>query len=469
MPYFSLDDIAQIGTAPAPALLGVLRLSGPGVFPLLAKAAAGLEEILAGRPGRGIHSCGLRLSLRRYRGGRGTDWEPFSCPARVLLFPAPRSYTREDMAELLLPGSPALLGAGLAALVAAGAREAAPGEFTFRAFRNGRLSLGQAEAVEAVIRAESAGQSRAALFRLGDANREAIGKWRESALDLAARIEARLDFPEEEPAGDFARELSGLAADLERAGAAAADFPEAVVPGWPRLALVGRPNAGKSSLFNRLLGSEASLVSPAASTTRDSLLREVEWEGTRLSLSDNPGYHPEGDAGQKMASDLGRRRLAGNDIICWVLDASVPLDSAAGEFAGELGANPVVLLNKRDLPEATGPGEIGNLLAGRGLAAAAIFRVSARTGAGLEEARRFLAELAAGTGNRAQWSRRESLELAAALAFSREAGRELAAPERLELAADSLRRAAESFSRALGEGYAETVLARIFSSFCLGK
>lgn len=183
MAYFSHDDIAQIGTGAGAAWLGALRLSGPGAFGILARTTANPEAIPAGRPERGVYSCRLRVKLSRYT-AMGPEETALACDARVFLMPAPRSYTREDMAELHLPGSPALLTAVLAALIDAGAREAAPGEFTFRAFRNGRLGLGQAEAVEDAIRAGNEAEKRAALSRLGDDSRARIAAWRDRALDL---------------------------------------------------------------------------------------------------------------------------------------------------------------------------------------------------------------------------------------------------------------------------------------------
>jgi tRNA modification GTPase len=470
VPYLSRDDIAQIGTANRPAPLGALRLSGPGAFAILAKTSSGLEETLARPLDRSVHSCRLKLPLIRHRDGeKAAEAEIFACPARAFLMPAPLSYTREDMVELHLPGSPALLAAGLAALIAAGAREAAPGEFTFRAFRNGRLSLGQAEAVEEIIRAADETERRAALFRLGDENRQRIQAWRGLALDLAARVEAVLDFSDEELGEDPAAELAELAAALERDGIGASRTPEALAPDLPRVALAGRANAGKSSLFNRLTDGNAAIVSSEPSTTHDTLRREAVWEGTRLLLSDNPGLHPDGSDRERQMAELGLERLAGEDIVCWTLDASRPLDAIDRDFAGRLAGEVVVLLNKCDLPGLTTEENVRRLLTGTGLMPKAILKVSAATGSGLGELRRILAGAAAGTPAAGRWNRREMLEMAEALAASREAAAELAGAGRLELAADSLRRAAESFSRTLGEGYAETVLERIFSRFCLGK
>ena len=468
MPYFSQDDIAQIGTAAAPGRLGAIRLSGSGAFAVLAKASSGLEDISAVRPERCLRPARLRLRLScRHNGARSR--ENFSCPIRALLMPSPRSYTREDMAELHLPGSPALLAAGLAALVEAGAREAAPGEFTFRAFRNGRLSLGQAEAVEEIIRAARDNERRTALARLGDENRRRISAWRDLALDLAARVEAALDFPDEELEAGVTPALAGLAEELEREGNRAGAYAEPVTPVLPRVALAGLVNAGKSTLFNALIGENASITSSEASTTHDLLRREAEWGGTRLVISDLPGHHPDGGVRQRRIGELGLERLEGEDVVCWVIDASRPpepsWDSLVEKFSGRI----VAVLNKDDLPSAVSAADVEEALARRRRTAENILAASAVSGRGVDGLRLALAGAAARTGGHGGWSRRETLELSAALSELRTAAAELAGAGRLELAAESLRGAEGGFSRALGDGYAETVLARIFSRFCIGK
>ncbi len=167
MPYFSIDDIAQISSPPGRGAVGILRVSGPNAFAIAAKTVDDTCNLLAERR-KGCCDSSFRLPLRSYtRTGKG---EPklHSCPARLFTMPAPASYTREDVVEIHLPGSQAILQAGLNALVRSGARPAAPGEFTFRAFRNGRLSLAQAEAVEETIRSANDLERQNALSRLGD-------------------------------------------------------------------------------------------------------------------------------------------------------------------------------------------------------------------------------------------------------------------------------------------------------------
>lgn len=468
MPYFSHDDIAQIGTAPAPSPVGAVRLSGDGVFAMLARLAPDLDALRAAPVVRGCHDGRLAVRLSRY-GPEGRHSVTLPCPARFFIMPAPASYTREDVAEIHLPGSPALLGAALRTLVDAGARPAAPGEFTFRAFRNGRITLGQAEAVENVIRAADDAERRRALSRLGDRSMADALAWRERLMDMAARLEAALDFSEEELEGDPARELAMLAAELAAQGAELAASRRECGTGLPHVALAGLANAGKSSLFNALLGDRHTLVSPVASTTRDSLRREVSWEGVRFVLSDNPGYHPEGTSVAGAAAEKAWRGLGSADATVWVLDAAQPFGAAEEAFAAGLGGETVLFLNKTDLPAVVGPEDAKNFAARRGLTVTHCLETSAVSGRGIGEARRALARLAIGREASGPWNGRETLELSAALEACRAAAAELSGPGRLELAAEDVRRAAEAFSRFLGEGYGEEALTRIFSAFCVGK
>lgn len=469
MPYFSHDDIAQIGTPPGHGTVGAIRISGPGAFAILARASEGLEDIAAAAPHRQTRVCRLKIGLAgRSRHDAAPVRSVRLCPARAYLMPGPASYTREDVAEVHLPGAPVLLQAALAALIRVGARAAAPGEFTFRAFRNGRLSLGQAEAVEEVIRAADASDRRRALSRLGDRSRERIEGWRDQAMHLAARVEAALDFSEEELEADLGRDLAAMADELAREGGVMSR-PAATVQELPQIALVGNANAGKSSLFNALVEEDATLVSPRAATTRDSLRRRVRWEEVDFILSDNPGFLPNGEGAGGEASDKAFRRLGGEDAACWVVDGSRALDARDGEFARALSGKIVIAVNKADLPAIIRPEDAAALAAEAGVNVAGCLAVSAVAGQGTAELRRMLAEAAREAAASGQWNRRETLELGRALESLGAARDELRGACRLELAAEDLRAAVAAFALALGDGYAEEALQRIFSSFCIGK
>ncbi|MCC8190402.1 MAG: 50S ribosome-binding GTPase [Planctomycetes bacterium] len=466
MPYFSHDTIAQIASPPGPGLVGAVRISGPDAFVVLSRTTRGLGTVLADRPHRGLFPCRFLVALAGPgAGGR----QQSACPARAALMPAPASYTREDVAEIFLPGVPVLLRAALATVLQQGCRGAAPGEFTFRAFRNGRITLGQAEAVERVVRAATDAERRLALARLGDRDRIRILAWRGRALDLAARVEAALDFAETEPDVEVASGLAGLAADL-------AVEADAVVDGsstagvLPEAALVGRANVGKSSLFNALTGGDHVLVSPVAATTRDRLRREVDWDGCRLFLADTPGVAPDALGAGLDSADRAVRCLAGQAVTCWVVDGSRPLQPGDEVCAAHLaGSTVVVAVTQSDRPPARSVDNVPDLLSRHGVTAAATIGVSAVTGEGIPALRAALCDRIGTATAAGEWSRRERDELSTALTACRTALRELSGPARLELAAEDLRAATAAFSRALGEGYAEETLGRIFSTFCIGK
>ncbi|MDR1612270.1 MAG: 50S ribosome-binding GTPase [Planctomycetota bacterium] len=460
--YFSEDDIAQLSSAPGAGHVGVLRLSGANAFSILARAASGLDAEVRDHPRRGVFRCDFFLTFES-----GAERAP--CPALAFLMPGPASYTRENIVEFHLPGAPIVLRAALSTLADCGARPAAAGEFTFRAFRNGRVSLGQAEAVEESIRAQNEDERKIALFRLGGANTGKIREWRTLALGAASLLEASIDFGHDALGEDPAERIGAIVDDLIRNGVQLGRKEGIARPDLPLVALVGLANAGKSSLANALLAAEEFLVSPLPSTTRDRLIREVEWRGTKLSLADTPGHDPESAGGAAIAAARGQESLGAEDIACWVVDGSTPLSERAGAFAARLKGKVLVLLNKCDLPAKTTPEEALSLLDDSAATVEECLSVSARTGTGIDRARQAIASRLRDASPPGRWNRRENMELEAALSRLRAAGEELAGPGRAELAAEDLRSAVLAFSAALGEGYAEEVLTTIFSRFCLGK
>ncbi|MCD8141544.1 MAG: 50S ribosome-binding GTPase [Planctomycetaceae bacterium] len=458
MPYFSHDDIAQIGTPSGPSPVGALRLSGDNALAILAQVSDVAVTAGTDSPSRRVVDGVMRIPL-------AGDVVP--CPARFLVMPAPATYTREPMAEIHLPGSPPLLRAALTALVDAGARPAAPGEFTFRAFRNGRIGLGQAEAVERLIRSTTEAERRQALSRLGDRDGAAIRRWRDDLFDIAARVEAVLDFADEELEPGIEADLARLAQQLAASAAGRAERgPERA---GRRIALAGLTNAGKSSLFNALLGEDAVLVSEDASTTRDSIRRRVVFDTVEVELSDNPGFDPDTAGQGGDAAARGGTATGGDDIVLWVVDASRHLDAQDVAFASSLTGGVLLVLNKSDLRTRTEARQAASLLDGAEATLLGDIAVSAATGDGIAALRSEIARLAASLSGDGGWNRRELLELAAARECCRRAAEELAHGGRLELAAEELRHGVLSFSRMMGEGYAEEALGRIFSRFCIGK
>jgi tRNA modification GTPase len=445
------DTIFALATAPGRAALAVVRLSGPRV-----RASV---EALAGSvpPAR-------EARLRRLAGADGQAIDE----ALVLWTPGPASYTGEDGAELHLHGGSAVVDAVSEALMALGLRLAEPGEFTRRAFENGKLDLAQAEAVADLVDAESEGQRRQALAQLEGALGRRYEAWREALLEALASLEAAIDFPDEELPADVAARagppLQALAADLE-AALAGAGRGERVREGY-RIALIGAPNAGKSSLLNRLIEREAAIVTATPGTTRDVIEAPLVIGGFKVLLADTAGIR---EAADEIEGEGVRRAMAWADsaaLRLWVVDASAG-DGAWRLAADAARAGDLLVLNKADQPLGS---DAGRAEAHAGAAGLEVSKISAATGAGLEALhdalRRRVAQELAGAEFPAATRARHRARLAEALAAVRRGLEALQSPE---LAAEDLRLAGRALGRITGRIDPEEVLGRIFASFCIGK
>ncbi|WP_408887619.1 tRNA uridine-5-carboxymethylaminomethyl(34) synthesis GTPase MnmE [Roseomonas haemaphysalidis] len=434
------DTIFALASGAGRAAIAVLRLTGSDTALIVAA--------LAGRLPPPRHA-----SLRPLRDAAGEVLDE----ALVLWFPGPRSYTGEDSAELHLHGGPAVLAGVSAALLGAGARPAEPGEFTRRAFLNGRMDLTAAEGVADLIEAETAAQRRQALRQAGGALAERYAGWAERLTRLLAHQEAAIEFAED-----------GLPNDLEdrmRAGAAAlaAEIGAHLDDGgrgerlrdgvW--VAIVGAPNAGKSSLLNALAGREAAIVSAQAGTTRDVVEVRLELAGVPVWLADTAGLREASDAIEAEGVRRARRRAAEADLVVAVFAADQAPDAATLEL---LAPGVLVLANKMDL--AAAPAELGGV---------APLPVSARTGAGLDALR---AALEAAVAARAGHSGEAPLTRPRHRAALREAAGWLAeagAAPLPELGAEALRAALRALGRLTGRVGVEEVLDVVFGDFCIGK
>ncbi|MGC8762621.1 MAG: tRNA modification GTPase [Acidobacteriota bacterium] len=382
--------------------------------------------------------------------------------ALAVFLRAPRSFTGEDTAEFHLHGSGGVVEAVVALCLEAGCRRAAPGEFSWRAFLNGKLGLLEAEALDGLAAASTReAAQRAAAVLAGDLRRKLEGL-REGILDLQARWEAQVDFPEDagEGAPEEERALLGrLVAEadaLDRSGQALPRLRE----GWS-VALAGPPNSGKSSLFNALLNRERALVSPHPGTTRDVLEETLEVDGLPLVLRDTAGLRQEpGEEVEALGMEVGLRAAATADAVLFVYDGARGWDGEAQRALRILPAPPRWIAgNKGDL--FVGPVPPGHL------------RLSARTGEGLAALVREM-----GRWLRGQLPRVEagpvSLRQAEAVGRLRralgEAEGDLAGGAGIEVAADALARARRAVEEALfGEGRPDDLYGRIFSRFCIGK
>jgi tRNA modification GTPase len=442
------DTIAAVASAPGAAGIGVVRVSGPRV-PAIAQA-------LLGRAPQSRHA---HLTAFCEASGILID------RGLLLYFPAPRSYTGEHVLELQGHGSPVLLDLLLRRVCALGARLARPGEFTERAFLNGKLDLAQAEAVADLIATRSEAGARAALRSLDGAFSQHVQALLDALTALRVHVEAAIDFPEEEidfladPA--IARQLGALRARLAellvqtRQGVRLTD--------GLKVAIVGRPNAGKSSLLNALAQSERAIVTPIAGTTRDVLREAVSLDGVVLELADTAGLRHTEDEVEREGVRRARHELARADLALLVTEHA-HLDADL-ELLEELPANVarLVLVNKIDL---------GGLAARReDRAGAPHLWVSARTGAGLELLRAELKTRAgAGSGEGAFSARRRHVQaLVRVQAHLEHAADALATRQAGELAAEDLRQAQHALGEITGSYTSDDLLGAIFGSFCIGK
>lgn len=435
------DTIYAPATSPGRAAVAVVRLSGPDA-------------------GRALYALGGRLpaprraALRRLRDGEGALLDE----ALALWFPGPGSYTGEDSVELHLHGGPAVLAGVLQRLDGLGLRLAEPGEFTRRAFENGRLDLAQAEGVADLIEAETAAQRRQALDQLGGRLSGVQDRWREALIEALAVFEAAVDFPDEEIPADVAMRaapiLSPLIADL-RAAALETQRGERVRAGY-RIALMGAPNAGKSTLLNALARREAAIVTATAGTTRDIIEVPLVLAGYKVILADTAGLRETADEIEAEGVRRAKAWGAEADLRLWLVDGAAPMAAPQAPPAAGLEAADIILVTKRDL------GDGGDPSVGRPFSARL-----AEDLAWLEAilAERVAADLGGAEPPAATRLRHRDL-LEAAIGRLERAADPQAAPE---LAAEDVRLAARALDRITGRIGSEDVLDRVFASFCIGK
>jgi tRNA modification GTPase len=434
-----MSTIFALATPPGRGAIAILRLSGPETDAALAALGAG---------GLKPRYAALRALAHD---GRSID------QALVLRFPAPNSYTGEDSAELHLHGGRAVVEAAGEALIALGLRPADPGEFTRRAFENGRMDLAQAEAVADLIDAETAAQASQALGQLDGALSQTYAGFRRDLLTALALVEAEIDFPDEEVPDNLARSagpvLDRLIADL-KAALADARRGERVREGY-RIVLIGETNAGKSSLFNALVAREAAIVTPIAGTTRDVLDADLIIGGYAVTLSDTAGLRASDDPVEAEGVRRARARAGAADLRLWIRGP----DDAEGDAAEFARPGDLLILTKADLGAA------------QPVAGFETLPVSTTTGQGLSELHDWIASRLArdlsGADFPAVTRERHRRRLAEALAAA-EAGR-AALEVAPEMAGDDLRRAADALSRVTGAIGVEDILGEVFSTFCIGK
>ena len=454
------DTIAAIATGYARTAIGILRISGPAARQVLARVFTPFgKQPLVEHPPQSLIYGQLHAP-----DGAVLD----NCLATYSV--APASYTGEDTAELQCHGSPTMLAAGLEALFAAGARQALAGEFTRRAFLNGKMDLTQAEAVADLLEAETPAAVRQAAGQLSGALSRRVAALYDGLVDLMAHFHAVLDYPDED--------IDPFRADTIRAGLDTARTGlEALLRTYDRgryiaggvaCVLIGRPNAGKSSLLNALVGYDRAIVTDVPGTTRDTVEARCRLGGVVLRLIDTAGLRETDDAVERIGVERSRAALAGAALALLVLDGSAsltPEDEAAMAQAAH-APRVICLINKSDRPLAFAPEELRSRFPH-------LCVVSAATGAGLDALGETVAALfpaggaeSAGellTNARQADAARRALEAVTRASESLEAG----------ITPDALLTDAEEALAALGEltgaSVREDVTARIFERFCVGK
>jgi tRNA modification GTPase len=441
--------IAAISTAPGRGGIGVVRISGPRIAALMAGIVA---KPLSAR----------RATLAEFVDDQGVPIDQ----GIAVYFPAPRSYTGEDVLELHAHGGPVVLQLLLKRCIELGARPALPGEFTRRAFLNDKLDLAQAESVADLIDASTAEAARSAMRSLQGAFSQRVDELIEGLVELRARVEAALDFPDEDiemiqqAAG--AEQLARLRDQLQEV--LSASQQGSLLREGLRVVLAGQPNVGKSSLLNRLAGEELAIVTDVAGTTRDQIRQSVSIEGVPVHVIDTAGLRPSADPVEKIGIARTWAAIKQADLVVLIVEATRGETAADGEILRGLpaGLPRLTVMNKIDLmSRAPGVERTGG---------GCTVWLSAKSGAGVDLLRGAILKVAGWQGRAAEGlfmaRERHIHALQTAQKHLMQAARET---DKLEIFAEELRLAQQALGTITGEFTPDDLLGEIFQRFCIGK
>ena len=453
-----VDTIAAISTAPGRGAVGVIRVSGPGTPRMAAALLGGVP------PARSA-------VVKRFLGADGETLDR----GIALYFQAPDSFTGEHVLELQGHGGAVVMQSLLGRLLSLGCRGARPGEFSERAFLNGKMDVAQAEAVADLIDAGTTAAARAAVRSMQGEFSTQIHALQATLTQLRVQVEAAIDFPDEEL--DFLsrpvlrERLTDVFARFESITAAARQG--ALLRDGLTVVIAGKPNAGKSSLLNRLVGDEVAIVTDSPGTTRDVLRERVHLDGLPLTLIDTAGLRTAADRAEAEGIRRARLEIQRADRVLYVVDASLE-GSELPPFLEDVPSTvPVtVVLNKIDLPGVCGQAARGPRAGSDENDGLLRLRVSARTGEGMDRLREHLKTSAGYEGAEAGAfsARRRHLDaLSRARRLVQEATTALTERQAFELFAEDLRLAQLALSEVTGEMTSEDLLGEIFASFCIGK
>lgn len=449
-----MNTIVAPATAQGRSAIAVIRLSGPDSLTVAA-------EIVEG----GLQPSPRKASLKKIINRDGAVLDR----ALVTYFNGPDSFTGEDVVEISCHGSPIVLRQILDRVLELGARLAEPGEFTLRALANQKLNLSQAEAIRDLIDARSSVAAKQAVRQLGGELSGRLAPLKERLLEIIVLLESALEFVEDDlpatHAAYVAQDLSSMMSDLDQL-AETFSLGHLLTDGI-KVAIIGPPNVGKSSLFNSLLGMDRAIVTNIPGTTRDSISEQISFAGVPVSLIDTAGVRDAGDAIEIIGIERTRQAVADADLALVVLDGSIRLSENDWRVVDQLDSTPAVIaINKQDLSSFMNP--FGNAYDGK-----TVVQVSALTGSGLAELRTAIlqpfnsattdsAGLLITNARHYDLLRRAVAELESSLQLLHEEASE-------ELVLVGLHNALQNLGEITGETTAEDILNRIFATFCIGK